>query len=323
MDLIYVSLAVICIAAAFVLTKAYQKRYANNAGSLLFFPIPAAVVSLLFFLCLTGFKPGFTPFTFVMALSYALAVTTYSVLGLIIVRLGKLSVYMIFLMLGGMLIPFLYGIIFLNETLTAIRITGMIILIVSLFAPFLRLPGKDAGQAQSLSDNNAPRGSQKIFISLCVCVFVLNGCVSTISKVHQINPAALDTNQFLVWINFFNLVLSASAFSIYKLYECRRKKCFKKYEASIQTEPMAKAKTASFALALALLVTIALINCGGGMLMMTGAKSLPASVMFPMVTGGTIVLTSLAGLIFYKEKINLPLGIGLALTLMGTLLFLF
>lgn len=303
----------------------------------MFFPIPAAIAGSIFFLCLIGFRPGFTTFTFIMALAYALSGTIYSVLGLIIVRLGKLSVYMIFLMLGGMLIPFIYGIAFLGEVPTPARIVGMVLLIASLFVPFLRLTGKKAANAakagkQDLPDNNAPKGNLKLYIFLCVCVFILNGCVSTVSKVHQINEAALETNQFLMWINFFNLLLSASAFGIYKLSAHLRTKRINNAEALPEvSENMrgnsvvadTKKRKTEFLIALTLLATIALINCGGGILMMNGAKTLPASVQFPMVTGGTIVLTSFAGWIFYKEKINLALGIGLALTLIGTVLFLF
>jgi drug/metabolite transporter (DMT)-like permease len=318
MDYLLVMAAVFCVASSFVFARVYQKRYIKGVSSLLFYPIPVALVSILFFLCLTGFHIGFTTFTFVMALIYALAGTLYSVLGLIIVRLGKLSVYMIFLMLGGMLIPFVYGIVFLNETLTGGRIVGIVFLIISLFMPFIGLK-----RSKTASSDCAPvhKGNQKLYIILCICVFFLNGCVSTVSKVHQINKSALDTNEFLVWINFFNLVLSALVFGIYKLYILLNAKN-KKYRENPNFTKSEREKTAVLSVLL-LLSIIALFTCGGGLLLMLGAKSLPASVLFPLTTGGTIILTSLAGWIFFKERIHFSLGIGLVLTFIGTMLFLF
>jgi len=324
MDYFLVSLAVIGNSAAFALTKAYQKRFVKGVGSLLFFQISPAAIGSVFFLCLIGFRLEFGTFTFFMALAYVLAGTTYAILGLIIIRLGKLSVYMIFLMLGGMLIPFVYGIAFLGEIPTAAQIAGIIVLTASLFVPFIRFKRKGEEETEN-EEGNAPKSNIKLFIVLCVCVFILNGCVSVISKVHQINEAALNTNQFLTWINFFNLFLSASVFGIFQAFARARSKRAGITDAadSVAVTPERNARRKEFLFALLLLTAIALISCLVGILMMVSAKNLPATVMFPMVTGGIIVLTSLAGRLFYKEKINLPLGIGLVLTLAGTLLFLF
>jgi len=45
-------------------------------------------------------------------------------------------------------------------------------------------------------------------------------------------------------------------------------------------------------------------------------------VLYPMVTGGSIVFSALCGTIFYKEKITRTQWICIGLCVLGTLLFL-
>jgi multidrug transporter EmrE-like cation transporter len=53
-----------------------------------------------------------------------------------------------------------------------------------------------------------------------------------------------------------------------------------------------------------------------------GAKNLPASVLYPMITGGTVVLTGLFALLFFGEKLSRRGWAGIVLCLAGTCMFL-
>ena len=66
----------------------------------------------------------------------------------------------------------------------------------------------------------------------------------------------------------------------------------------------------------------ALISGGSYLLQLVGAKTLPATVLYPMVTGGSIIFSSLAGRIFFREKLSLQQKISIVVCFMGTLLFL-
>lgn len=57
-------------------------------------------------------------------------------------------------------------------------------------------------------------------------------------------------------------------------------------------------------------------------LQLEGAKSLPASVLYPMVTGGSIILTGLFALLFFGEKITKKEWIGIGICMVGTCCFL-
>jgi multidrug transporter EmrE-like cation transporter len=58
------------------------------------------------------------------------------------------------------------------------------------------------------------------------------------------------------------------------------------------------------------------------LLQLFGAASLPATVLYPFVTGGSIVLSSLAGIIFFKDKLSKNVIASIILCFLGTILFL-
>lgn len=58
------------------------------------------------------------------------------------------------------------------------------------------------------------------------------------------------------------------------------------------------------------------------MLQLIGAESLPASVLYPFITGGSIILTSFAGVTFFKEKLIIRQWMAVTACFVGTLLFL-
>lgn len=58
------------------------------------------------------------------------------------------------------------------------------------------------------------------------------------------------------------------------------------------------------------------------MLQLIGAESLPASVLYPFITGGSIILTSFAGVAVFKEKLTIRQWLAVAVCFVGTLLFL-
>ena len=65
----------------------------------------------------------------------------------------------------------------------------------------------------------------------------------------------------------------------------------------------------------------AIVNGVAYMLQLIGAASLPATVLFPIVTGGTIVCTSLFDKICFKEKLSRKTKISIAICVLALILF--
>lgn len=290
--------AVVLLALQFSTNKFYQLRFGNAVTTSLLFTALSGLVTALLFFCLNGFSVQITAFSLGMATIIAVLCCSYTLIGFRMFALGSLSVYSMFLMLGGMLLPYLYGVIWLSESLTIGRILGVVLLAVSMIFPVL---GEKGGSAQT----------RKLFFLLCFVVFTLNGFVSITSKIHQIavmpTVGAMD---FVILSNGINGLLSTLALLIL---------CQTKHTAPLP-EPLTNRS-------MGLIAGIVMVNaaCNGTsyMLQLVGAANVPASVLYPLVTGGMVVLSAIAGMVFFREFPAKKTAIGLLLSFAATFLFLF
>lgn len=300
-----VFLAAVGLALQFSTTKLYQTKFGSSVTASMRYTALVGLFGTLIFLAVSGFSPEFTPFSVLCAFLIALLCTVYSLLGFKIMSIGSVSIYTMFLMLGGMLLPYLFGVFFLNEKLSPARILGMLLMIIALILPCL--DGKKTGKRQP-----------PLFWALCALVFVLNGFVSIISKLHQVSASfeTVPSEKFVILTNGFSLLLSAAVLLIMALIG--KKKADKADKAE---SPSFDKKTL---LRLLLIVFVgAAFNGASYFLQLVGAANLPASVLYPMVTGGSIVLTAIAAAVFFKEKPAKPALAGLILAFCATFLFLF
>ena len=60
----------------------------------------------------------------------------YYLIGIKVLSLGSLAIYSMFMMLGGMLVPFFYGITFLHETISVGKVIGTVLLTVFIVLSF-------------------------------------------------------------------------------------------------------------------------------------------------------------------------------------------
>jgi len=298
-------LAVVLLALQFSTNKLYQLKCGNTAAASLTFSTLSGLTTSVIFLILTfamGETFTVTPYSLLMAAIIAVLCCTYTFIGFKIMAFGSMSVFMMFLMLGGMLLPYLFGVFYLDEGISVGRVIGVILLVISMVFPVL---SKD-------------RSGGIIFVLLCAAVFTLNGCVSITSKLHQINTefAVCGTTTFVFLTNFMNGIISGIGLLIMNLSGAK-----KTVDDKGTTVAQVIRKNAK---------TIALIVIGnaafGGvsyMLQLIGAANVPASVLYPLVTGGSVVLSAVAGLLFFREKPDKVSGIGLLLSFAATFLFLF
>lgn len=292
--------AVVLLALQFCTNKFYQLRFGNAVtASLLFTALNGLVTALLFF-CIGGFRLAVTPYSFGMAAIIAILCCTYTLIGFKMFALGNMSVYTMFLMLGGMLLPYLYGVLWLEESVTVWRILGVILLALSMVFPAL-----------GTKDDETKKKTRTLFLLLCLVVFTLNGFVSITSKMHQISDRLIvGENDFVILSNGLNGLISSAALFVM---------CLTRRTAPLQ-EPLTGR---SMGLIAGIICASAACNGTSYMLQLIGAANVPASVLYPMVTGGMMVLSAVAGMLFFREYPDRKTAIGLLLSFAATFLFLF
>ncbi len=304
---LYLLTAVLLMALQFSVNKFYQSK--NGSGimtSLLYTTLSGLATGAIFF-AVNGFTLQLTPFSFVCAVGIASLCLGYSLLGFRLFSMGNFAVYTMFLMLGGMLLPFLYGLIFLGDAgqLSPLslfcRIAGVVLLIVSMIFPITENTDADSGHNKK---------TQVLFIILCLLVFFMNGFVSILSKIHQIegNYPTVDNNSFVFLTNTINGIFSGFALFLLTLFRREGPKLSPTFKPW-----MLIAAVAAYAL------------CNGVsylLQLLAAASTMPASVQYPMMTGGSVVLTALAGYLFFGERQSKRALVGTLLAFAATFLFL-
>ncbi len=298
MDYILVGIATLLLAFEFACSKKYQINEGTDISAGLKFNALSGLLTIVVFFALSGFKIEFSLFSLLMAFAMATCTAVYSIIGFRVLKMGNMSVYSMFLMSGGMLLPYIFGLAFLGETINPFRIVGIIVILVAV-----------------VLSNFGKMSFRPSLLVICLAVFLLNGCVSIISKCHQANGEleliqnfeTVGSTAFVMYSGLGKFVLSSVA-----LLFCKKPK---------NAVPQ---KKTFFASKLSFLIILGAAAIGGVsyMLQLIGAKTLPATVLYPMVTGGSIIFSSLSGLIFFKEKLSVYQIISIVLCFIGTLLFL-
>lgn len=287
MDYILVFLATVLLAFEFAFSKKYQSMEGTGVAAGLRFNLLTGLFTAVIFFVISGFRPGFSVFSLVIVLLAALCGTVYNVISFRILKSGGMALYSLFLMLGGMVLPYLYGLLFLDEHISWLRVLGLACIVAAVF----------------FSGRTKVRVEGWVYVC-CVLVFVLNGCVSIFSKLHQIETvhATVSSAAFVMYGGVGRcLFCGISLAAVGKKAEPPRSKPWK---------------------ILAVAAAAAAISGVSYLLQLTGAKTLPATVLYPMVTGGSIIFSALSGKVFFKEKLSVYQLISIGLCFAGTLLFL-
>ena len=290
-DYLKVLFSVVLLAIGFIVQKIYQKGSKSSNESGVMFSIISACCSVVVLILLNGFSFDFTWYSAINSVLRALCGLLYTILGFQIMREGKVAFYMLFLMSGGMLVPAVWGWLFLNEPVKLFHVIGVVVIVAAI----------------ALSNSGTERPTTKTIIKCCA-VFVLNGFVSVFSKLHQINTTydAVGTTDYAMLGTVISLLMSMALLSAMVV----KNKTYGELREHFRWRTL-------------LLVPLySAIGTISSLFQLDGAKNLPASVLYPMITGGTIVLTGLFALLFFGEKLSKRGWIGIFLCLGGTCMFL-
>ena len=273
-------LSVVLFGGCFAVNDIYQKQRGNGLRVALQFSLGSAAAGAVMLFILNGFTLAFTPFTLLMALisainSIAFTFCAFKALGTI-----NLSLFSLFSMLGGMLLPSLSGLMIFGEPLTLAKLLCYLSIGIALSLMVKR---------------DTSRGGGIYYIG----VFVLNGMSGVLSKIFtaidlpKTAPIGYTTLESLCTVLLCALLLLT---------------------LRIPAET-AKPSLIGGALSAANGITNKLAN----FLLVTALLHVDASVQYPMVTGGTIIVSTLI-CCFGKNKPTKREILAVAVAFIGLLL---
>lgn len=286
---IIIIVADILLAVGFVLQKEYQNNAGASMRSGLVYNLFTGIFTVAAFYLISGFRISFSWYSFLMASGMFIFNFAYLLTGFKIMKYGNMSMYTIFLMAGGMLVPYIWGVAFLGEKVSMLRIIGCIVIVVAIFI-------SDFDKNQKID--------KKIW--LCIAVFFMNGAVSVISKMHQINDVykTVSSENFVFWSAAARTIVCGVSMLILK--------------------PRKTENVANLFCGKNWMIFFASAVVGGVsyVCQLNGAVNIPATVLYPLITGGTVILSVVADRIVFKTKLTKQQYIGTAMCFVGTCLFL-
>ncbi len=260
-----------------------ESTYLFNAVS------PIAFVLILFFM--DGMKIEITWFALLLAFMNAIVCSACTYFSIKALALGSLTNYSLWLMSGGMILPFLYGVLFESDTLGIAKIFGILLVLA---AVIIKMDFKEKTDRKAI---------------LCfILLFILNGLVGVISSVYQSEQlvfSKVSSTQFSLLSNLCRVLVGAVMFGSIR---------FKKKKET-ETD---KKTLSDYVKAFSWAGVGGMCNGIANLLLLIALLSLEPSLQYPMVTGGCIFLSAIFGL-FFKEKLSRRAMISVVLAVVGTI----
>lgn len=253
--------AVVMFGFQFFCNQKFEAKNGNDLASSMTFIFGGSIAGLIVLLIINGFRFEFTPYTLVMAVITALNMIACIFCSLKSLAYINLSLYSIFSMLGGMVLPFVAGILFYGEPLTTGKIVCFAVITVALCLTFQK------------SDSN-----KKGYIYYAG-IFIFNGMSGVLSKIFQESDYPKTSSAGYA-------ILSAAATVVIAgivLFFVKKN--------------LPKMDKASFLY----LNAYGILNKVANYMLLIALVHVPASTQYPMVTGGVMIVSTALGFLTAKK----------------------
>ena len=248
-----ITAAVAMFSVQFFFNQQFEHSYGGGLRSMLVFSAGSGLAGLIVLLTINGFRVEFSPFALVMATLASLNSMAYNFCSLQTLGKINLSLYSVFAMLGGMVLPFIGGICLYGEPLTLGKVICFLTVGGSLFLTVKK------GQK-----------TEKKFYFYYAGIFVLNGLSGVFSKIYQeADYAKISAAGYSILIAAVTLVV-ALAFLPFVHGEKRR------------MNPKAAGSMFGYGI----------LSRVANWLLVLALAHLPASAQYPFVTGGVMILST-------------------------------
>lgn len=276
-------------------TKKYQKNAGDGIKSAFIYNATSPLLFIVIMFIYNGGVLSCTLFSFVMAVIWAVLCNAMSFFQIKALSHGNIANYSLFLLGGGMILPIVYGII-CGEAFSAFKIAGIILVCVAIA---IKIDVKEKSDAKTLG--------------CLILIFILNGLFGVLSAIYQSDLFAFEkvsSEQFSVLRGIFTAALGGIMYCFAALF-------YKDNKAETK-----EVNSKSYLKAMPWSLAGGGINGIANLLLLISLLTVPASLQYPIITGGGIFISAVVGLCF-KEKTTLKTWLSVAFAVIGTIVMVF
>lgn len=280
---VFLTIASCLFSLQFLFSQKFQEENGDGLSAAILFSLYSSFAGLFCMLLINGFKIEFEWFSFFIALLYSVVALLSIYSSIKAFNTVSLGLYSIFTMLGGMLLPFIYGIAFNGEALSFGKILSVLAIAVAMFFTIRNLELKS-----------------KKAILWYISVFFLNGIAAVILAIHQNSSfKTVDSTSLMIITKVINMFMSLIWLLLTK-------------KPTFVISPKSMLFSSGYSI----------FNTIGNWLILIALLSLPSSVQYPMITGGTMVFAGIISII-KKENFGLKGVVTLVVFLAAVILIAF
>ena len=192
MKYLFLALACTLFSVQFVFTKAFSRRAGSVPHAGLWNSGVMALSMLLYLFPMNGFRLEVTSTALLICILQALCALTMGLCNIPAMRLGNMAVVTTYMLIGGMALPFLYGVLVLHEECPPLKIVAIVVLIAAILPTLLQ--SKNAPVARRSA------GHAVLFHLLGLVLFILNGTTSILTTVHSLHENKISSGGFTLLI---------------------------------------------------------------------------------------------------------------------------
>lgn len=249
----------------------FGKNQMEKSQDSLLFNMVCCVGSVVFLLII-GSPLKISGYSLIMSVIFAVVTVGAQYFSLLAMSMGSMSFSVLFTYLS-MIIPTLFGIIYYKQPISTLQLIGLVLMILTFILSI---------------DLKSGSGVTIKWLIVVFANFVAWGLVGVCQQLHQNSIYAHELKTFLLW----SFTFSAIMFGI--VYLVTKKKSRQKESSAF------KLKTKSSVLAMLTGAVIGAVNIIN--LYLSG--KMPGVVFFPIVNGGVIILSGIAAISIFKERLS-------------------
>ena len=280
----FIILSVLMFGGCFMLNDVHRRMRSSCMKVSLQGSLCSAIAGLIVLLIINGFSLHLAWSTVLIALLAAINNVVLSYCGIMALGTINLSLYSLFMMLGGMMLPFWQGIFFYGEPLTVAKIICFIFICIALLVTI------------------EPKGDKKKGIVFYIAIFVLNGMSGVYNKLFVgFKDEMTSPADYSILLAIFTGLISATLLLLFfgkKTNDGVPPLTWKSLLVSSGSGGINK--IANY------LLTVALLH-------------VDASVQYPMVTGGVMIVSTVTAF-FTPNKPKVREILSIAIAFVGLLL---
>ena len=274
-----------------ILRKDYTRRAPGGLLPVLLFNVINALACALVLFLWDGF-PGASQFTLFLGIAFGLVTALQAVTNLLALQIGPMS-YTTLIVSFSTLISAVSGALFFGESIGVSQIVGIALMLISFLLAVERKEGENKTSMR--------------WLLLCLVAFFSCGGIGVMQKIHQSSPYRQELGAFLIIA--FAACFAASAVFCLILWRKQGKSA---------GFPVVSGKAG-------MLLLGGMILCGvcsaiNNKLNLYLSGVMDSAVFFPIVNGGGLVLSTLAAVVLFRERLTPKQWIGVATGILSVLL---